>query len=106
MQQKCRYSNDIRKTKQNAIQKASERRMSTLHMQTRPGIAPTIVIMLILRIGSLMNVGYEKIILLYNYSTDETANVISLFVYRKGILQADYNYSTALELFNGVMLLP
>lgn len=67
---------------------------------TLPGIAPTIIILLILKIGSMMNVGFEKIILLYNPSIYDTADVISSFVYRKGILQADYSYSTAVGLFN------
>ena len=67
---------------------------------TLPGIAPTIVIMLIMRMGQMMNVGYEKIILLYNGNTYETADVISTFVYRKGLVEADYGYSTAIGLFN------
>ena len=50
---------------------------------TLPGIAPTIIIMLILRMGRMMDVGYEKILLLYNPSIYETADVISTFVYRK-----------------------
>lgn len=70
---------------------------------TIPGIMPTIVIMLILRIGGMMNIGFEKIILLYNPSIYDTADVISSFVYRKGILQADYSYSTAVGLFNSVI---
>lgn len=73
-----------------------------LHV-TLPGIAPTIVIMLILRIGQLMNVGYEKIILLYNGNTYEVADVISSFVYRKGLVEADYSYSTAVGLFNSIV---
>ena len=51
----------------------------------------------------MMNVGYEKIILLYNSMTYETADVISSFVYRKGLLEADYSYSTAVGLFNSVI---
>ena len=70
---------------------------------TLPGIAPTIVIMLIMRIGQLMNVGYEKIILLYNGNTYDVADVISTFVYRKGLVEADYSYSTAVGLFNSVV---
>lgn len=70
---------------------------------TLPGIAPTIIILLILKIGSMMNVGFEKIILLYNPSIYDQADVISSFVYRKGILQADYSYSTAVGLFNSVI---
>ncbi len=70
---------------------------------TLPGIRPTIIIMLIMRIGSLMNVGYEKIILLYNESIYETADVISTYVYRKGLLEFNFSFSTAVNLFNSIM---
>ena len=70
---------------------------------TLPGIAPTIIIMLIMRMGSLFSVGFEKIILLYNPMTYETADVISSFTYRKGLLEANYGYSTAVGLFNSVI---
>ncbi|MDR1559360.1 MAG: ABC transporter permease subunit [Clostridiales bacterium] len=70
---------------------------------TLPGILPTVVIMLIMRVGKIMTVGAEKIILLYNPSTYETADVISSFVYRKGILEAGYSYSTAVGLFNSII---
>jgi len=70
---------------------------------TLPGIAPTIIIMLILRFGNIVNVGSEKILLLYNPSIYETADVISTFVYRKGILEANYSYSTAVGLFNSTI---
>ncbi|NJP40361.1 sugar ABC transporter permease [Oscillospiraceae bacterium HV4-5-C5C] len=70
---------------------------------TLPGIAPTIIIMLILRLGSMMNVGFEKVILLYNESIYETSDVISSFVYRYGILQGNYSYSTAVGLFNSLI---
>lgn len=72
---------------------------------TLPGILPTVVIMFILRIGGLMNVGYEKIILLYNPLTYETAEVISSHVYQKGILGgvSQYSYSAAVGLFNSVI---
>ena len=78
-------------------------RFAQLWHVTLPGIAPTIVIMLIMRIGQLMNVGYEKIILLYNGNTYDVADVISTFVYRKGLVEADYSYSTAVGLFNSVV---
>lgn len=74
----------------------------TLHV-TLPCIMPTVVIMLILRVGGLMNVGYEKIILMYNPVTYETADVISSFVYRKGILERSYSYSSAVGLFNSLI---
>ncbi|MDF2924668.1 MAG: sugar transporter permease [Paenibacillaceae bacterium] len=70
---------------------------------TLPGITPTIVILLILRVGNMLNVGFEKIILLYNPMTYETADVISSFVYRKGLLEFSWSYSTAVGLFNSVI---
>ena len=70
----------------------------TLHV-TIPGILPTIVIMFILRMGSLLSVGYEKIILLYNPLTYDTADVISSYVYRRGLLDTDYSFSTAVGTF-------
>lgn len=70
---------------------------------TLPGILPTIMIMLILALGNIMNVGFEKIILLYSASIYETADVISTFVYRKGILEFSYSYSAAVGLFNSVI---
>ncbi len=72
---------------------------------TLPTILPTIMIMLILRIGSLLKVGYEQIILLYRPSTYETADVISTYVYRKGIIQGQYDMTTAVGLLNAVVAL-
>ncbi|MEG1875640.1 MAG: sugar ABC transporter permease, partial [Angelakisella sp.] len=59
--------------------------------------------MLIMRVGQILNVGFEKILLLYSPAIYETADVISTFVYRKGILDADFSYSTAVGLFNSVV---
>ena len=70
---------------------------------TIPSIMPTIIVLLILRIGNLMSVGYEKIILLYNPLTYDTADVISSFVYRKGLLDFKFSYSTAVGLFNSII---
>ena len=70
---------------------------------TLPCLVPTIVILLILNVGNLMDVGFEKINLLYNPTTYETADVISTYVYRQGILSADYSYSTAIGLFNNII---
>ena len=70
---------------------------------TLPSIIPTIIIMLILRVGSVLNVGYEKIILLYNGSTLPVADVISTYVYRKGLLELNWSFSTAVGLFNSVI---
>lgn len=73
-----------------------------LHV-TLPGIMPTVVILLILQIGSFMTVGTDKILLLYNSTTYETADVIGTFVYRKGILESDFSYSAAVGLFNSII---
>ena len=70
---------------------------------TIPGIMGTIMIMLILRIGQMLSVGYEKTILMYNPQIYETADIISSFVYRKGLQESDYGYSTAVSLFNSVI---
>jgi putative aldouronate transport system permease protein len=73
-----------------------------LHV-TMPGILPTIIILLNLRVGQLMNVGFEKIILLYNPNTYETADVISSFVYREGLLHFNFSFSAAVGLFNSAI---
>lgn len=71
---------------------------------TLPGIAPTIIIMLIMRMGSLFSVGFEKIILLYNDLTMEVADVISSYTYRIGLQQsARYDFGAAVGLFNSVI---
>ena len=73
-----------------------------LHV-TLPCILPTIVILLIMNIGNMLTVGYEKIILLYNPSIYETADVISSYVYRRGLLEGDYSYSAAVGIFNSLI---
>ena len=69
---------------------------------TLPGITSTIVVLLILKVGQFLTVGYEKIILMYNPAIYETADVISTYVYRKGLLETNYRYSTAVSMFNSV----
>jgi len=70
---------------------------------TIPCIIPTIIVMLILRMGNIFTVGFEKTMLLYNELTYETADVITTYVYRRGILGAEYSFSTAVGLFNSVL---
>lgn len=70
---------------------------------TLPGIMPTTVMLLILNMGKIFSVGYEKILLLYEPLTYEVADVISTYVYRKGMIDADYSYSTAINLFNSAV---
>lgn len=80
----------------------ANRWQQTLHV-TLPGILGTVVMLLILRVGSLMNVGHEKIILLYNERVYETADVISSYVYRRGLVQGDWSFGTAVGLFNSLI---
>ena len=68
-----------------------------------PSIMPTIVILLIMRIGSLVSVGYEKVYLMQNNMNLEVSEVISTYVYKHGIVQPNYSYSTAIDLFNNVI---
>lgn len=75
-----------------------------LHV-TIPGILPTIVVKLVLSIGSMFAVGYEKIILLYQPVTYETADVISTYMYRIGLSEGKYDFATAVGLFNSVVSL-
>jgi putative aldouronate transport system permease protein len=70
---------------------------------TLPCLLPTITILFILKIGGLMSVGFEKVFLLYNPTTYEVADVISTFNYRKGLVEFDYSFSTAVGLFNSVI---
>lgn len=85
-----------------AIVDGANRWQQTWHV-TLPGISTTIIILLIMRLGSLFSSGFEKIILLYSPATYETADTISTFVYRSGIREANYSYSTAVNLFNSIM---
>ncbi len=78
-------------------------RWQQIRMITIPGILPTIIIMLILQIGNMMSVGFEKVFLMQNPSIYETADVISTYVYRKGLIELNYSYSAAIGLFNSVV---
>lgn len=70
---------------------------------TLPSIKPMIVISLLMSIGGLLNVGSEKILLMYNSVTYETADVISTYVYREGLGKAEYGYGSAIGLFNSLV---
>lgn len=68
-----------------------------------PSIKPTIVLLLIMSLGNLLNVGFEKVYLMYNSGIYETADVISTYVYRQGIENHNYSYATAVGLFNSLI---
>lgn len=78
-------------------------RLQQVYHITIPGILPTIVILFILQMGNLMNVGMEKILLMYNTATYETADVIQTYMYRKGLLESNFSYSAAVGLFNSLI---
>lgn len=68
-----------------------------------PTLLPTMTILLILNMGSLFGVGFEKILLLQNPLNMDSSDVISTFVYRSGLVDAQYSFSTAIGLFNSVV---
>ena len=68
-----------------------------------PSITATIVMLLILRLGSIMNVGFEKVYLLQNDLNYETSTIISTYVYKVGLVDRDFSFSTAVGLFNNVI---
>ncbi len=70
---------------------------------TIPGILPTIIILFIMKMGSMLSVGYEKILLLYNQGIYETADVISTYTYRLGLVDKNFGLSTAVGIFNSVI---
>lgn len=68
-----------------------------------PTIMPTMVILLIMSCGNIMNVGYEKVYLMQNDLVIDTAEVISTYVYKQGLINNQYGYSTAIGLMNNVI---
>lgn len=68
-----------------------------------PGILPTVVIMLIMNCGSIMSVGYEKIYLMQNSLNSSVSEVISTYVYKIGLKDAQYSFSAAVGMFNSVI---
>lgn len=68
-----------------------------------PTIVPTITIMLVLQVGQLMSVGFEKVFLMQNNLNLQTAETIQTYIYKKGLLDVDYSYSAAVSLFNNLV---
>ncbi|MEA4888661.1 MAG: ABC transporter permease subunit [Clostridiaceae bacterium] len=68
-----------------------------------PVIMPTFIILLILSVGSIMSVGYEKVLLLQNDLNKTTSNIISTYVYERGLLKSEYSFASAVGLFNNVI---
>ena len=78
-------------------------RVKNIFLITLPCILPTVIIMLILKVGSIMSVGYEKVILMYSERIYETSDVLSTYAYRNGIIDGKWSYSTAISMFNSVV---
>lgn len=78
-------------------------KIAQLFSITLPSITPTIVVMLVLKIGNMLNVSYETILLLYQPATYSTSDVISTYVYRTGMVLQDFGLSTAVGLFNAIL---
>lgn len=78
-------------------------RMQKIRYITLPCLLPTIVVLFIMNLGSLMNVGFDKVLLMRNDLNKEASDIISVFVYERGILQGDYGFATAVGLFNSVI---
>jgi putative aldouronate transport system permease protein len=78
-------------------------RIQRIRYVNLPVLVPTIVIMFILRCGSILSVGYEKVYLLQNTANLSASEVISTYVYKVGLEKADFGFSTAVNLFNNVI---
>ena len=68
-----------------------------------PGIAPTIVVMMIMTLGGILASSTDRVLLLYNSNVYETADVIGTYIYRRGLVDNDYSYSTAVGLFQSLI---
>ncbi|MDF2668547.1 MAG: binding-protein-dependent transport system inner rane component [Paenibacillus sp.] len=87
---------------ESAVLDGASRVQQMLHISL-PAIRPTIMILLILEVGSFMSLGTEKIILMYSPATYDTADVISTFVYRRGLVDMQFSFATAVGLFNSLI---
>src|SRR5699024_8283287 len=87
-----------------AVIDGAGRLQQVLHI-TIPGILNTVVIMLILQIGNLLSIGFEKVYLLQNAQNIQVSEVLSTYVYKMGMQNSNYSLATAVGLFNGVLSL-
>ncbi len=78
-------------------------KLQELRYVTIPGMAPTLIIMVIMRIGNMLSIGYERVLLMYNSNIYVTADVLSTFEQRIGILSANYGVGASVSLFNSLI---
>lgn len=80
----------------------ANRLQQILHV-TIPSILPTIMVMLILNVGRMLSLGFEKVLLMYTPSNSEVSDIIDTLVYRTGLANQNYSYATAIGLFSGII---
>ncbi len=78
-------------------------RVQQIFYITIPSIMPTIMVMLILNVGRLLSLGFEKVLLMYTPSNAEVSDIIDTLVYRTGLANQNYSYATAIGLFSGII---
>ncbi|RAV17830.1 ABC transporter permease [Paenibacillus contaminans] len=78
-------------------------RLQKMFYITLPSLYPVTFLLLILSLGNMMSVGFEKVILMYSPATYDVSDIISTYTYRKGILEKNYSFGTAIGLFNSVI---
>ncbi|MGD1822749.1 MAG: ABC transporter permease [Pleomorphochaeta sp.] len=86
-----------------AIKMDGGNKFQEIRYVTLPGMAPTLIIMIIMRIGKMLTIGYERVLLLYNPNIYVTADVLSTFEQRIGILSGNYGIGSAASLFNSLI---
>lgn len=78
-------------------------RIQRIMYVTIPSIMPTIMVMLILEVGRLLSLGFEKVLLMYTPNNAEVSDIINTLVYRVGLMNQNYSYATAIGLFSGII---
>ena len=78
-------------------------RLQQIFHVTIPSIMPTIMVMLIMNVGRMLSIGYEKVLLMYTPSNSGVSDIIDTLVYRTGLQNQNYSYATAIGLFGGII---
>ncbi|SFB29261.1 putative aldouronate transport system permease protein [Cohnella sp. OV330] len=78
-------------------------RLKQIWHVTLPGLATTVAIMFLMQVGQILEISFEKVFLLSNAATYDTSDIISTYVYRIGLLQGNFSYGAAIDLFMGVI---
>ena len=72
---------------------------------TLPSILPTIITMLILQVGRMLTLGFEKVLLMYTPANSRVSDILDTLIYRTGLQNQNYSYATAIGLFSGIVSL-